>query len=144
MKKHYTFSNLPIAAVVLLVASLPCLAQARANESTSVLAVANNRTTLELSKHSRAVASSPVYSKNVESVKSPLSLSAASFKVSDKFSVDSKAFSGWQLRQELDAPDSKPQFNVDNYTPTPRRRVDFVPSRGDNHRNDITIWSPNL
>lgn len=134
MRKNYTLSNLPMAAVVLLVASLPCFAQVTANESSSVLAIADNRPTIELNKNSRAVPSSSgetsVAPKNVERVKSPLSLSPNAFKVSDKFSIDSKFFSVSQMANGLDTSDSKRQFRVDDDTPVERSRVTFVPSRG--------------
>ena len=55
MKKSYTFSNLPMAAIVLLVASLPCLAQVTLNESSSALA-ADNGSTLAMNKTFRRTA----------------------------------------------------------------------------------------
>jgi len=135
MKKSYTFSNLPMAAIVLLVASLPCLAQATANESTSALAVADNGSTLAMNKVFRAVPpptvstdDTAVTSKSVERAKSPLSL--ATFKVSEQFNVNSKLFTRTQLSNEVVSPDSKEQFRLDDYTRTESSKVTFVPSRG--------------
>jgi hypothetical protein len=135
MKKNYTFSNLPMAAIVLLVASLPCLAQVTANESTSVLAVADNASTLAMNKVFRAVPpptastdDTAVTSKSVERAKSPLSL--ATFKVSEQFNVNSKPFTRTQLTNEVVSPDSKEQFRLDDDTPTNSSKVAFVPSRG--------------
>ena len=139
MKKNYTFSNLPIAAIVLIISSLPCLAQVTANESTSVLAVADNGPTLALNKTLRAVPLSTLSTPSIEDTavtvksvehKSPLNLSAATFKVSDQFSVNSKSFTRTQLNSEVVAPDSKEQFRLDDDTPTQRSKVTFVPSRG--------------
>ena len=140
MKKSYTFSNLPMAAIVLLVASLPCLAQATASESTSALAVADNGRTVASNKMFHAVAPSAtsttstedtaVTSKSVERVKSPLNLTPATFKVSNEFSMDSKFFSRTQISSEPYTPDSKEQFRLDDDTPTNSSKVTFVPSRG--------------
>ena len=138
MKKNYTFSNLPMAAIVLLVASLPCLAQVTANESTSVLA-ADNGSTLAMNKTFRAVPPSVssvasiedagVTSKSVERVKSP-KLTLAMFKVSEESSVNSKFFTRTQLNSEFASPDSKEQFRLTDDTPTESSKVTFVPSRG--------------
>ena len=135
MKKNYTFSNLPMAAIVLLVASLPCLAQVTANESTRVLAVADNGSTLAMNKVFRAVPphaastdDTAVTAKSVERAKSPLSL--ATFKVSEQFNVNSKSFTRTQLTNEVVSPDSKEQFRLDDDTPTNSSKVAFVPSRG--------------
>ena len=138
MKKNYTFSNLPMAAIVLLVASLPCLAQVTANDSTSVLA-ADNGSVLAMNKTFRAVPptvssvasieDAAVTSKSVERVKSP-KLTPAMFKVSEQSSVNSKFFTRTQLNSEVVAPDSKEQFRVDDDTPTASSKVTFVPSRG--------------
>jgi hypothetical protein len=140
MKKNYTFSNLPIAAIVLLISSLPCLAQVTANESTSVLAVADNGPTFALNKTMRAVPPSTLSTPSIEDTavtvksverKSPLNLSAATFKVSDQFSVNSKSLTRTQLNSEVVAPDSKEQFRLDDDTLTTQRsKVTFVPSRG--------------
>lgn len=134
MKKNYTFSNLPIAAIVLIISSLPCLAQVTANESTSVLAVADNGPTLAMNKtlttlSTPSIEDTAVTVKSVER-KSPLNLSADTFKVSDQFSVNSKSFTRTQLNSEVVAPDSKEQFRLDDDTPTQRSKVTFVPSRG--------------
>lgn len=138
MKKSYTFSNLPMAAIVLLVASLPCLAQVTLNESSSALA-ADNGSTLAMNKTFRAVPPSvssvasiedaAVTSKSVESVKTP-KLSPAMFKVSQDFSLKSKSFTRTQLNSEVVSPDSKEQFRVENDTPTESSKVTFVPSPG--------------
>jgi hypothetical protein len=135
MKKNYTFSNLPIAAIVLLVASLPCIAQVTANESRSALAVVDNGSTLAMNKVFRAVPpptastdDTAVASKSAERAKSPLSL--ATFKVSDKVNVNSKFFTRTQLNSEFVSPDSKEQFRLDDDTPTKSSAVTFVPSRG--------------
>jgi hypothetical protein len=137
MKKNYTFSNLPMAAIVLLVASLPCLAQVTANESTSVLA-ADNGSTLAMNKTFRAVPPSvssvasiedaAVTSKSVERVKSP-KLTPAMFKVSEESSVNSKFVTRTQLRSEV-VSDSKEQFRLTDDTLTESSKVTFVPSRG--------------
>jgi len=134
MKKNYTFSNLPMAAIVLLVASLPCLAQVTANESTNVLA-ADNGSMLALNKTSRTVppsvvSESAVASKSVERVKSPIKLTPAMFKVSEASSVNSKFFTRTQLNSEVASPDSKDQFRLDDDTRTESSKVTFVPSRG--------------
>jgi hypothetical protein len=133
MKKSYTFSNLPMAAIVLLVASLPCLAQVTANESTSALAVADNGSTLAMNKVFRAVppptASTDDTAVTSKSVERKMNLSLATFKVSDKFSVNSKVFSNTQLRSGVVKPDSKEQFRLDDDTST-TSKVTFVPSRG--------------
>jgi hypothetical protein len=139
MKKNYTFSNLPIAAIVLLVASLPCLAQVTANESTSALAVADNGSTLAMNNVFRAVPptvssvasieDAAVTSKSVERVKSP-KLTPAMFRVSEESSLNSKVFTRTQLSSEVSSPDSKEQFRVDADTPTASSKVTFVPSRG--------------
>lgn len=137
MKKNYTFSNLPMAAIVLLVASLPCLAQATANESSSALAVAGNVPTVASIKVFHPVSTSVedtpvtlVTSKRAESRKSPLNLTVATFKVSNEFSMDSKFFSKTQIATEAYTPDSKEQFRLDDDTQTKNRKVTFVPSRG--------------
>lgn len=137
MKKNYTFSNLPMAAIVLLVASLPCLAQVTANESSSALAVAGNVPTVASNKVFHPVPTSVedipvtlVTSKRVESSKSPLNLTAATFKVSNEFSMDSKFFSKTQIATETYTPDSKEQFRLDDNTETKNSKVTFVPSRG--------------
>jgi len=137
MKKNYTFSNLPMAAIVLLVASLPCLAQVTANESTSVLA-ADNGSMLASNKTFRTVSPSvgsapsteatAVTSKSVERVKSPVKLTPAMFKVSEE-SMNSKFVTRTQLRSEV-VSDSKEQFRLDDDTPTESSKVSFVPSRG--------------
>jgi hypothetical protein len=131
MKTNRTFANLPVAAILLLVASLPCFAQVTGNESTSVVAVANNGQTVALKMTLRAVPPSleetTVSSKNVDRTKSPLNLTPATFKVSDQFNLDSTFLSGTQLKRE--APDSKQQFRLDDDT-TSRSTVTFVPSRG--------------
>jgi len=137
MKKNYTFSNLPMAAIVLLVASLPCLAQATANESSSALAVAGNVPTVASNKVFHPVPTSvediSVTSKSVERVKS-LNLTPATFKVSNEFSsefsMDSKFFSKTQIATETYIPDSKEQFRLDDDTQTKNSKVTFVPSRG--------------
>ena len=135
MKKTYTFSNLPMAAIVLLVASLPCLAQVTANESSSALA-ADNGSTLALNTTFRAVPPSVPSTASTEdtavtskSVERKMNLSLATFKVSDKFSVNSKVFSNTQLRSGVVKPDSKEQFRLDDDTST-TSKVTFVPSRG--------------
>lgn len=134
MRKNYTLSNLLMAAAVLLVASLPCFAQVTANDSTSVVAVADNGPTLALNKNSRVVPSSlgeaPVTSKNVSDSKRVKSLSPALFNVPNQFSMDSKFFSTPQLTNELDTPDSRQQFRLDDDKPIQKSRVNFVPSRG--------------
>jgi hypothetical protein len=141
MKKNYTFSNLPMAAIVLLVASLPCLAQVTANESSSALAVAGNVPTVALNKVFHPVPASVedtpvtlVTSKRVESRKSPLNLTPATFKVSNEsssqFNMDSKFFSNTQISTEAYKPDSKEQFRLDDDTQTRNSKVTFVPSRG--------------
>ena len=133
MKKSYTFSNLPMAAIVLLVASLPCLAQATASESSSALAVAGNVPAVASNKVFHPVPTSVedtlVTSKSVERVKSP-SLTAATFKVSNEFSMDSKFFSKTQISTDTYTPDSKEQFRLDDDTQTRNSKVTFVPSRG--------------
>jgi len=138
MKKTYTFSNLPMAAIVLLVASLPCLAQVTANESSSALAVAGNVPTVASNKVFHPVPASvedtSVTSKSVERVKSPLNLTPATFKVSNEssseFSMDSKFFSNTQISTEAYKPDTKDQFRLDDDTQTRNSKVTFVPSRG--------------
>ena len=134
MRKNNTLSNLPIAAILMLVASLPCLAQVTANESTSTLAVADSGPTLSLNKTMRAVPltveETPVTPKNVADSKRVKSLSPALFKMPNQFSTDSKFVSGPQLANDLDAPDFKRQFSIDDDTPIQRSRVTFVPSRG--------------
>jgi hypothetical protein len=126
-----------MAAIVLLVASLPCLAQVTANESTSVLA-ADNGSTLAMNKTFRAVPPSvssvasiedaAVTSKSVERVKSP-KLTPAMFKVSEESSVNSKFVTRTQLRSEV-VSDSKEQFRLTDDTLTESSKVTFVPSRG--------------
>ena len=138
MKKSYTFSNLPMAAIVLLVASLPCLAQVTVNESSSALA-ADSGSTLAMNKIFRAVPPSvpsttstedaSVTSKSVERVKSP-KLTPAMFKVSEEFSVNSKFFNRTQLQTDIARPDSKEQFRLDDATTTESSKVTFVPSPG--------------
>jgi hypothetical protein len=135
MKKNHTFSNLPMAAIVLLIASLPCLAQATTTDSTSALAVAENTSTLTLNNTLRTVRPSTpsiedtaITSKSVER-KSSLNLTAATFKVSEQLSMDSKFVTRTQLNTEVAAPDSKEQFRLDNDTTT-NSKVTFVPSRG--------------
>jgi hypothetical protein len=138
MKKSYTFSNLPMAAIVLLVASLPCLAQVTVNESSSALA-ADSGSTLAMNKTFRAVPPSvgsvasiedaAVTSKSVERVKSP-KLTPAMFRVSEESSLNSKVFTRTQLSSEVSSPDSKEQFRADDDTPTASSKVTFVPSRG--------------
>jgi len=134
MKKNYTFSNLPMAAIVLLVASLPCLAQVTANESTSALAVAGNAPTAASNKVFHPVPTSvediEVTSRNVERVKSPVSLTAATFKVSSEFNMDSKFFSRTQISTEAYTPASKEQYRLDDDIKTKSSKVTFVPSRG--------------
>jgi hypothetical protein len=132
MKKNYTFSNLPMAAIVLLVASLPCLAQVTANESSSALAVAGNVPTVASNKTFHPVPTSiedtAVTSKSA--VKNPLNLTAATFKVSNEFSMDSKYFSRTQISTKAYTPDSKEQFRLDEDIQIKTRKVTFVPSRG--------------
>jgi len=134
MKKNYTFSNLPMAAIVLLVASLPCLAQVTANESSSALAVAGNVPTVASTKTFHPVPTSTediaVTSKSVERTKSRLNLTADTFKVSNEFSMDSKFFSRTQISTETYTPNSKEQFRLDDDTQSKNRKVTFVPSRG--------------
>ena len=134
MKKNYTFSNLPMAAIVLLVASLPCLAQVTASDSSSALAVAGNVPTVASNTVFHPVPTSvedtAVTSKSVERVKSPLNLTPATFKVSNEFNMDSKFFSRTQISTEAYSPDSKEQFRLDDDTQTKSSKVTFVPSRG--------------
>ena len=134
MKRNYTFSNLPIAAIVLLVVSLPSFAQATAHDSTSVLTDADHGPTLALNKTSRAVFPSleetPVTSKSVKRVKSLSNLSPAALKASEQVSGNHMFFSRPQLSNELYQPDAKKQFRSEDYTPTERPRFTFVPSRG--------------
>jgi len=130
VKKNYTFSNLPMAAIVLLVASLPCLAQATASESSSALAVAENIPTQASSRIFRAVPNTTediaVTSKSVERVK----LSAATFKVSSEFTADSTYFSKTRIANESYTTDSREQFRLDDDSSMKRSKVTFVPSRG--------------
>jgi hypothetical protein len=130
VKKNYTFSNLPMAAIVLLVASLPCLAQATASESSNALAVADNIPTQASSRIFRVVPNATediaVTSRSVEHVK----LSAATFQVSSEFSTDNKYFSKTQIANESYTTDSREQFRLDDDNSTKRSNVTFVPSRG--------------
>lgn len=129
MKKNHTFSNLPMATIVLLIASLPCLAQVTANESTSTLALNKTvHTTLPLTMSTSSIEDTAVTTKSVER-KSSLNLSAAMFKVSEQLSVDSSSLTRTQLTSEIVAPDSKEQFRLDADTTT-KSKVTFVPSRG--------------
>ena len=153
MTKNKTLSNLSMAVVALLAATVSCFAQAQSTENfseTAGSAVATN-SSLALafngnpfgaaasrfdgrSVESRSVEPKAIF--NVAPAKSPLNLSAATFEVSNQFATENKAFLGSQV-SAIDAGkfDSKQQFRANDYAPVKTPKVSFVPSRGP--------WMPN-
>jgi hypothetical protein len=134
MKSRNTVSNLTMATFTLLIAALPCVAQAQSNQnrhdSTKLLAAAGSGVTLTV--NSKAIApeapptNAPSAAKKTDVVK-PLSL--ASFMNAGQFSKSTRTVtSDLQMRFETSACDFKPRDLSD--TPGKRGGITFVPSRG--------------
>jgi hypothetical protein len=148
MTKNKTLSNLSIAAIALLAAAVPCVAQSQSNhtDSRTLSAVEARGTGLSLAFNKNPFAggaagleASAVESKTtvkVASAKSSPRLTVATFNSASQFTTESKRFFSAPLTAyEPVTFDSKPQFRVDDYTPSKPSRVSFVPSRGP--------WMPN-
>jgi hypothetical protein len=134
MKSRNTVSNLTMAAFTLLIAALPCVAQAQSNQnrrdSTKLLATAGSGVTLTVNSKAVAPEAAPTSAasaaKKTDAVK-PLSL--ASFMNAGQFTKSTGTLtSDSQMRFETSASDFKPRDLSD--TPSKRGGIEFLPSRG--------------
>jgi hypothetical protein len=138
MKKNITLTNLLLAAVAFLAATVPCFAQSASTESpadsTSVSSTRDSGVTLALNN---VRATAPAFrfreaavSPTTTVAKNTLKLTPSAFKVSDELTSGSERFFGTAQIYQSDTLDSKRQFRVDEDTPTEQSKVTFVPSRG--------------
>jgi hypothetical protein len=137
MKRNITFANLLITAIGFLAATVPCFAQSASTESkadaTSVSTTRDSGMTLALNNVRATAPTAGVreaaVSPTTAAAKKTPKLSPSAFKVPDEF-TGSKHFFGAVQLYESDTLESKPQFRVDEHTPSERSSVTFVPSRG--------------
>jgi hypothetical protein len=144
MTKNKTLSNLSMAVVALMAATVSCFAQNQSSETRSEtpssVVAQNNSLSLAFDRNPFAGAASRFDSRADErnsvvepkTTRSKLNLSAATFEVSTQVTNENKAFLGSQLNVMTDVVkfDSKQQFRADDYAPHKTPKISFVPSRG--------------
>jgi hypothetical protein len=143
MRKNTVLSNLSLAAIALFVAAFPCFAQTQSNESrgesAGTIAAAGSGLMLAFNRTSPAprVNASFVQPKatlEIAPVRTSSTFSPAAFmnvsQSSGQFTRDNRLVISTQVPvYEATTISSRPQFNVDNYVPSERPVVTFVPSR---------------
>jgi hypothetical protein len=144
MRKNKVLSNLSMAAIALVAAAFPCFAQTQSNDARgesagisaadeSGLMLAFNRTPTVSGPRVNASFVQPKGALEIAPVKTASTFSAADFKTfsqsSGQFTRENRLFNTQVSVYEAATFNFRPQFNVDNYVPSERPRVTFVPSR---------------
>jgi len=137
MTKHKTISSLAIAAIALVAAAVPAMAQGQSEPSGKNAAPVVEQT-IASNLDSSAVRKSRITAPQVELVAArttkPLILSANAFKGQNQFTSASTSSSFVNQLNFKDAgpadPEAKKQFRADESDSSKTNKVVFVPSRG--------------
>jgi len=143
MTTHKTISSLSIAAIALMAAAVPAMAQGQTEASgksvsgegvTTVQTIATNLESSTVRKSRSITAKVEPASNNSVRTNKPLVLSASAFKGQNQFTSIAKDSNFANQVNFKDAgpidPGAKKQFRADESEVTRTREVAFVPSRG--------------